>query len=271
MQSLVNYALAYAKAGYYVLPIAAGDKTPLVEFADRPPMTAAEIKQAWQRHPNANIALRTVDFFVVDIDEHEDGADGKASFKEYGKDHRDLFPPTLMQKTGHGGIQIFYKKPRGSEMTQVIGWLPGVDVKAHVNNYVLAAPSSGYKWQNDEEMALAPQELVDAIYSVKKQVSHDEPDFEQMSLTDRERQLGQRSKTAELFEQIVNGLGETGGRNMALAAFVGGLLYRNVNAKAVYELAMLANQNTPKSLDDREFDKTFNSMVKKEMRRRSGY
>lgn len=270
MQTLENYALKYAEKGFYVLPMAAGEKTPLMEFADRPALTAAEISKAWQRHPNADIAFRTVDFFVIDVDEHVDGADGKKEFREYAEKHPDLFPGTLTQTTAHGGWQFFYRKPAGAKMTQCIGWLPGVDVKAHINNYVLAAPSRGYKWSNKMPIAAAPLELVKAVArrpgAPKK--PHERPTFAQQTLPEAEQQQGTRTKTTELFEQIVNGLGETGGRNMALTMFIGGLLYRNVNPKAVYELAQLANDHTPRSLDDREFDRTFDSMVKKEARRR---
>ncbi|WP_333603952.1 bifunctional DNA primase/polymerase [Lactobacillus acetotolerans] len=272
MQTLVNYALKYAEKGFYVLPIAAGDKRPLIEFADQPAMDAEKIERAWRRHPNAGIALRTVDFFVIDVDEHTDGADGKTAFREYAKAHRDLFPDTLKQTTGHGGWQFFYKKPPDCDMTQSIGWLPGVDVKAHINNYVVVAPSNGYKWRSSVPMAVAPPGLIKVITSKPKpqrDSPHEVPTFEQPTLSDAERKFG-HSKTAELFEQIVNGLGETGGRNMALAAFIGGLLFRNVNVKAVYQLATEANEHTARPLDDREFDRTFDSMVKKEMRRRNG-
>lgn len=56
-----------------------------------------------------------------------------------------------------------------------------------------------------------------------------------------------------MFEQIIQGLGETGGRNNTLASFIGGLLFRNVDVKIVYELAKLTNQNTPKALNNKEF------------------
>lgn len=270
MQTLENYALAYARKGFYVLPIAPMEKQPLMEFADQPAMDAAKIKRAWKRHPNADIAFRTVDFFVIDIDEHKDGADGKSEFKRLVSQHPDWFPDTLKQTTAHGGWQLFYKKPAGVEMTQAIGWLPGVDVKAHVNNYVLVAPSHGYKWANKLAIAEAPAALVKAVRS--KIDKHGKTSagtmYSQPTLTESERQQGSHSKTAELFEQITNGLGETGGRNMALAAFVGGLLFRNVNPQVVYELAQQANENTAKSLDAREFDRTFESMLKKERRRR---
>lgn len=270
MQTLLNYALKYAEKGFYVLPIAVGDKSPLIEFADRPALNADDIKKAWRLHPNAGIAFRTVDFFVVDIDRHTEGADGVASFKKYVEDHTELFPETLSQTTGHGGIQIFYKKPAGADMTQVIGWLPGVDIKAHINNYCLVAPSNGYQWNNKNPIAEAPAELVEAVQhkAGHKVTASYTPNFTQETLSDAEKQLGEHSKTAELFEEVVNGLGETGGRNMALTSFIGGLLFRNVNVKAVYELAKLANDHTPKSLGTNEFDRTFDSMMKKEMRRR---
>ena len=72
------------------------------------------------------------------------------------------------------------------------------------------------------------------------------------------------NKTAKLFEQIVFGLGDKGGRNNALASFVGGLLIREVDVDAVYLLAKIANHYTPESLSDSEFDRTFESMLRKD-------
>lgn len=273
MKSLVNYALAYAAKGFYVLPMAVRDKRPLIEFADRPAIDASRIGRVWKRHPNAQIAFRTVDFFVIDIDNHANGANGLASFNDYKNKHPDQFPATLSQTTHSGGKQFFYKKPLGLDMTQAIGWLPGVDVKAHPNNYVVVAPSSGvkgtYKWDNKLPIAQAPETLIKAIISPNHSRATSYHSEGYKGLTGEQLRLGQHSKTAELFEQIVNGLGSTGGRNMALAAFVGGLLFRNVDAKVVYELAIQANQHTQPALDAKEFDRTFDSMVKKEMRRRN--
>ena len=76
------------------------------------------------------------------------------------------------------------------------------------------------------------------------------------------------SKTAKLFEQIIFGWGDKGGRNNALAEFVGGLLLRNVDIQATYELARIANHNTAEPLPESEFERTFKSMLDKEVRRR---
>ncbi|ANK60048.1 bifunctional DNA primase/polymerase [Loigolactobacillus backii] len=260
MQNLINYAIKYAQIGFSVLPMLG--KKPLIKFADQPPLTVAEVKRLWQKFPYANIALRTIDFFVVDIDRHPGGADGFKSIKEYN--HPDYFRKTLKQRTAGNGLQLFYLKRNDSKLQQNIGWLPGVDIKAHKNNYVVVAPSLNhdkhYKWENQEPIVTASSELIKAINVTSHASDYQPTDFEPTKKT----------ATSNLFEEVVNGLGDTGGRNNALASFVGGLLFRNVSAKTVYELATLANQNTPDSLPDREFNRTFESMVKKEMKRRGG-
>lgn len=256
MENLVNYAIAYANHGFSVLPMV--NKRPLIEFADQPPLTVSEIKRIWKHNPFAQIALRTIDFFVIDIDVHE--VNGYKSLKKY--QHKDLIIPTLAQRTGSGGEQLFYKKRNDIEISQNIGWLPGVDIKAHINNYVMVAPSQNhgnkYKWLNNRSMATPSKELL-------LEINKDKPsDYKPEDL----KFTGKRSTTTELFEEIINGLGETGGRNNALASFIGGLLFRNVDAQITYQLAKLANEHTPKALSAKEFDRTFESMVKKEIKRR---
>lgn len=258
MKNLVNYAISYAKHGFSVLPMAG--KKPLVKFADQPPLTVDEITKIWHEHPYANIALRTTNFFVVDIDRHENGADGFKSIQELNQP--DYFRKTLAQTTAGGGQQLFYMKRDDLSVQQNIGWLPGVDIKAHINNYVVVAPSVNhgkkYEWLNREPIVQASPELIHAI-NKRKPNNYSPAEF---------KASGERSATSELFEKIVNGLGETGGRNNALASFVGGLLFRGVNAKETYELALTANQNTNNPLSDSEVNRTFESMLKKELRRR---
>ena len=80
---------------------------------------------------------------------------------------------------------------------------------------------------------------------------------------------GEKSATAQLFEKIVDGLGKTGGRNNALASYMGSLLFRGVEPNNPYQLAVIANEHTEDKLNDEEVNKTCESMVDKEMRRRS--
>lgn len=243
----------YAEHGMSVLPMIG--KRPLIKFADQPPLTVDEIKVLWRRHPFANIALRTTNFFVVDIDRHDGGADGITTLANM--DHTGYFPKTLAQRTRHGGQQLLYLKRDDQTVHQNIGWLPGIDIKAHPNNYVVVAPSEGYEWLNREPMVTASTKLLTAINQQTHTMS-----MANLPVSD------EKTNTSRLFETIVDGLGDTGGRNNALTSFVGGLLYRNVDADKAYLLAKLANTNTPDSLPQNEFDRTFESMLKKEIRRR---
>lgn len=258
MINLVNYAVQYASKGFSVIPVL--DKQPLIKFADRKPLTTSEIKSFWLTHPYAGIALKTDKFFVVDVDRHDGGDDGTESIKGLG--HNDWFN-TLCQRTAHGGYQFFFAKPK-ERITQNIGFLPGVDIKAHKNNYVVVAPTeidgSHYQWLNKKPMAKPDEGLIKLIEEKAQPV--------RSSVKLTEYEPSGKTQTSKLFEQIVTGLGETGGRNNALASFAGALLFRNVEPKAVLELARIANENTPNSLPDNEVIKTVNSMIKKEIRRR---
>lgn len=263
MRNLVNYAVAYAKKGLSILPML--DKKPLITFADKPPLTVDEVRQYWKQFPYAQIAVRTIDIFVIDIDtKAAHGSDGFASLDRFNQEHPGLIIPTLEQETSSGGRQLIYFKHPDIDMSQHIGWLPGVDVKAHVNNYFMIAPSERngkrYTWFNHNPIVTPSRELIELINKRPVNKSNYQPGNYQFS--------DEKTATSELFESIVNGLGETGGRNNALASFVGGLLFRNVEVETAYQLAKQANENTSKSLPAREFERTFESMVQKEIRRR---
>ncbi|OYS79022.1 DNA primase [Limosilactobacillus reuteri] len=258
MKSLVNYAVQYAEKGFSVIPTI--DKKPLIKFADKKPLTPDEIRNFWKTHPYANIALKTEQFFVVDVDRHSDGDDGTQAIKNLN--HPEWFK-TLCQKTAHNGFQFFFKKPK-ERITQNIGFLPGVDIKAHPNNYVVVAPSEidekRYQWVNHLPMVEPTEELIQLIEEKGK------PTISEKKI-ERYHPKG-KTQTSELFSQIANGLGPTGGRNNALASFAGGLLFRNVDPEVVLELARIANSRTEYSLTDNEVVTTVNSMIKKEIRRR---
>ena len=258
MQSLVNYAKQYAEHGFSVIPTI--NKRPLIKFADREPLTVDEITKFWKTHPYANIALKTDKFFVIDVDRHKDGDDGTASIKELN--HPEWFN-TLCQQTAHNGYQFFFKKP-AERISQNIGFLPGVDIKAHPNNYVVVAPSiidgHHYQWLNKQPMQEPTEALIQLIESKSQPVMPDKKL--------KKFEIKGKTQTSRLFEQIIDGLGPTGGRNNALSAFAGGLLFRNVDPEVVYELARLANANTKDKLSEKEVFTTVQSMIKKDQRRR---
>lgn len=261
---MVDYALHYQKLGYSVIPIDKKSKRAITKFKDKT-FSENEIRRFWHEQPDANIAWRTTDFFVIDIDVSVT-ENGYESLKEW--ELSQYIPKTLTATTPSGGKHIFLKKPKGIELSQDIRVKPGIDIKANKNNYVLVAPSNNtkgiYKWdKSTEQMAEAPAEII-SILQTSKQPK------EPMSFTTDYSRGEFSSKTAKLFEQVVFGLGDKGGRNNALANFVGGLLMRGVDVDATYLLAKIANHYTPDSLPADELDRTFESMVRKEMDRRGG-
>lgn len=256
---LVDFAIKYAEHGFSVIPIGQ-TKRPLIKFADRPPLTVEQIKQIWAKYPNTNIALKTEQFFVIDVDCHSPNVDGLNSIKELN--HPEWFKDTLIEKTAHNGRHFFFKKPRNFNISQNIGFLPSVDLKAHPNNYVVVAPSvlngKSYKWLNHSPIKTAPQGLINLIKS-KQQAKGT---FYTINYTD-----SNKTKTAQLFEMITNGLGDVGNRNDTLTSFIGGLLFRGVDPYSAAELARIANEHTPDPLPEKEVIKTVNSVAKKENRR----
>ena len=273
MPSMKNYALQYQKLGFSVIPINPKNKMPLIDFADKPALTAEEIEKFWGGYPNANIALRTTNFFVIDIDKHGK-SNGFESLKKW--EHLNLIVPTLQAKTASGGKHLFYFKRDDTPISQMIGFLPGVDIKAHENNYVLVAPSATnkgqYEWDLEKSkeggtMVTPSKELIQAIkkqYSDTHGYRYDGRD----GLRDlaRRSHTRDRNQTTELFETIGLGFGNEGGRNDKLASFVGGLLFRAVDDEIVLKLAQIANLNSLSPLPDKELIRTVESMIKKDRR-----
>ena len=98
-------------------------------------------------------------------------------------------------------------KTPGSHLTQVIGLLPGVDIKVHPNNYVLVPPSttekSEYRWLNTNA-------------ALKKRW------------------------TGEVLDNIVTGAPE-GCRNDYLTRLCGQMIYAGAESETVWILINYAN------------------------------
>ena len=173
--------------------------------------------------------------------------------------HDDWFKDTLTAATASGGYHFYFKKPDGVELKQNIGILKGVDIKAHKNNYILVAPSKngGYRWLNKAPIKEPPKGLVDWL--VKEQNKNTLLRYASHS------PAGRNDKAARTFEQVVNGLGDSGTRNDTLTAFVGTLLGYGVEVDSVVKLCELANNATPDPLPEREVAKTLNSIIDREL------
>ena len=251
-------AMEYAKAGYSVLPM--NGKQPLIKFKNHPPLTIDQIKNYWSRWTDANVALRTVDFFVVDIDTKQGHhADGISSAKQLVKD--GYLTPTLEQHTASGGRQLFYKKPQGVELKQVIGIRRGIDIKAQINNYVLVPPSTtskgAYQWiDNGERMQAPPKKLIDLIQSSAKGKTQRTPVFTSFNPN--------KKWTGIVLDNIVTGAPE-GQRNDFMTRLCGQMVHAGADDNTVWQLMQFANTYNTPPLGTNELEKILTSIIREEL------
>ena len=169
MTDIINSALAYAKLGHAVFPIASGRKVPHAKLAPHGHKDAtsdAEIIEGWRSH---NVtAIATVPgrrFAVVDVDVRTDGF---TLLHELEKQFGPL-PATATVLTPSGGEHRWFSLPEGAEVASrsAAFGAPGVDVKSK-GGYVLVPPSLGqggkYQWDaGTEDIAELPAKWLTAL------------------------------------------------------------------------------------------------------------
>ena len=273
----VKYALKYIEMGFYPVPILPHTKIPAIKFANHPQMTPSDAIVIWSQHPDWDIALRTVNHVVVDVDMHDkEHANGVKSIGKYW--NNEYFPENIWiaHTRGHG-IHIYMMKPDGFKgYSQAIGFLPGVDFKSHINNYTMVPPSAGYTWVNWDAYqkslpACAKSKLLDLIASeAEKKTAHQSAPSpgaagkSKMDFTVKGKN-GHSTNTLLAINAILHGLGDVGGRNNFLTKIVGTFLAIGVSYVDTYTLVSMANQKTEEPLPQAEVDATFKSIVKAHM------
>lgn len=176
MADNLAWALAYARAGFAVLPVwervahgegwtCACEKGTECDRPAKHPIPRQGVKQAtrdpqriaawWAERPDANVAIATGSVsgvIVIDVDTG-DGKDGDVSITTACAD-RGGVPRTLKARSGSGGVHYWYKF-RPNPFTRKIGFLRNVDYLSD-GGYVIVQPSvnlkGGYMW--DAEAAV---------------------------------------------------------------------------------------------------------------------
>lgn len=134
---LAAWAVRYARHGWPVFPLRAGQKTPATKHGCKDATTDIDhIARWWRTHPDHNIGLATgVTVDVLDLD----GETGATTFDEWAEAHHatpDIDGTPIVETPG-GGIHI-YGAPTGAGNRA--GMLPSVDWRGH-GGYVVAPPS----------------------------------------------------------------------------------------------------------------------------------
>ena len=240
----MNAALHYASHGFYVLPIAAGAKNPAIKFKNQPPLTTDEIKELWTKNPNYNIALRTVNHFVIDVDSVKHTGDAKRDgYKSLDTIPKDLLPDTLKEITPSGGLHLYYAKPTNCKLQhQYIDWLGGIDIKANINNYSVVAPSQKddkqYHWLNKKPMVEAPQALIDYILTHGTNTADSK---KPLFTTNYDGKKGSTRWTGQLLNEIAMPHPKST-RNNTIAYLTGKMLRADADIEAIYTILQDVNR-----------------------------
>jgi hypothetical protein len=156
--SLHDAALAYARRGVPVFPCERGAKRPLTRNGHWDATTDPRIiERWWQRWPSANVGVPTgkkSGVVVLDVDVDDGGLESLARLERAVAPA----PKTARARTGGGGIHVFFRYPRGTEIRNSAGLLgPGLDVRGE-GGYVVVPPSrtqSAYQWVDSSPLAEA--------------------------------------------------------------------------------------------------------------------
>lgn len=212
------------------------------------------IEDWWKKWPNSNIGIQTgvsSDLAVLDIDIKNNGYRSLAKLIEENKD----LPETIKSSTGSGGMHILFKYSGG--IRNLTEFYPGIDVRGE-GGYIVAPPSlhfskKKYEWHSSNR----PLE----INLVKMPIWLFNKLNESKSLV--------RRKPDKYWEIILKGVKE-GERNTSTASLAGYLLRHGISASVTLELLFLWNERNepPESLDT--IERTFNSILKKELKRLKG-
>jgi ABC-type dipeptide/oligopeptide/nickel transport system ATPase component len=162
-------ALRYARRGFRVIPLRERGKEPLISgWPERATWDEAQIREWWERWPNANIGIATGKyrdgyFCVLDFDPRHGG-------DWYDDVGEDTLPTTWVVHTGGDGRHFYY---RTRDPLRCAKLRDGVDLKSE-GGYVVVPPSvhpetgNEYGWRigsapRDLEMAWVPEWVLEEL------------------------------------------------------------------------------------------------------------
>lgn len=268
---MVEYALAYCRLGFHVIPIGK-DKRPLVkweEFQQRK-ATEEEVAGWWKRWPNCNIGVVTgavPELVVIDIE----SAKGLDAYRErYGEPG-----VTLMQRTGkENGMHLLKRHPKDGRVYQnQVKVIPDVDTRGD-GGYIVVAPSihpSGkrYAWIGKGPIDGGGFSLITDL----------EPGVEtlfnpiELDKQGKKKKKADKSKTGSAdqesknpdgwVDEYMNGVDE--GQRNDWCAKLGGYFLRMFEGdvlKVTMMMRSLNERNRP-PMDWKEIDKTIESIAKR--------
>ncbi len=227
-QGMVEFAIAYARRGWSVIPLAGKGKHPIVRWApyQHARATEAEIRQWFSRWPDANIAIVTgsiSNLVVLDVDPRHGGNESLLELEE----RHGAFPKTVEAITGGGGRHIYFLHPGGTLRNRV-GLARGLDLRGD-GGVVVVPPSihpSGrpYAWQESQRPENTPLAAM--------------PDWLLRLTTEPPGSVGRAPR--HWRQLVASGVAE-GERNNTLASLAGYLFWHGMDPQVVQDLLLCWN------------------------------
>jgi hypothetical protein len=229
LESTLDWAHAYAKRGWSVIPLRPRDKRPMIAWTayQQQCATDARIGHWFSRPSDANLAIVTggiSGLLVLDVDV---GHGGRESLARLERQLGALpFGPAVA--TGGGGLHLYFAHP-GGHVANRAAIAPGLDVRCD-GGYVVAPPSihpSGnpYRWVDGrryDQVRLPPM-----------------PEWLRRLCGIGARRPGHH---LEHWRQLAARGVEQGARNNSIAAFTGHLLWHGVDPEVTLQLMLAWNR-----------------------------
>ena len=234
-----------------IFPCRPGGKEPITAhgFKDSS-RDISQINEWWSKHPEANIGIATGGLSgglcVVDVD----GDAGIEWIRAQENRHGEI--NTALSLTGKG-YQYWFKSER--PIKSRVRLAPEIDIRSE-GGYVVAPPSlhpngRSYAWEVSaplEEVGLLPL-----------------PGWLALLLS------GGCEHAKKDWSEIARNGASRGARNQTLASVAGHLFRRGVDPKLAYLLLLAFNEScTEQPLPKTEFNRTVDSIAKRELLRRKG-
>ena len=239
---MLEYAKAYDKLGWVVMPIKPNDKRPIIKNWSKI-QSNDETLDKFKDTSNIGIIMgATSNLVCIDVDVKN--ADGVATLEKLEEQLGEL-PQTVMSETPSGGIHYYFKYVKGIRNRKNVG--EGIDIQAD-GTQTVEAPSqidgTYYEWVNspfEYEIAELPQKW--------KQYLCEEVDEDTLLLS---------NKPFEAPSEV-----EEGGRNNTLASYVGSLLGKKLKKATVLKKALKYNEEScDPPLNEDEVKTIVDSMIK---------
>lgn len=285
--SMQAHARAYARRGWWIVPLwwvrqtelvdpntgellrpggcacpqglacSSPGKHPHTKHGTKEPLkTGLDVDVYWARHPHCNIGIATgagSDIVVLDIDSDKGGVNSmRQLWQRYG-------PPgdTPISVTGGGGRHVLFQHP-GSKVKNVIGYMPGIDVRGD-GGLIVAPPSlhvtgNRYHWQPQSHPKNYDPEPMPTWMMVFLEASEARRRAQNRSRYNGKR-VGGRSKYGRALDPDSLPAIAEGERNNTLCSIAGRLIWENREEDEVLQMVHGINREHCKPpLPEREVD-----------------